>query len=320
AIEAGEPLGEDAELNGEELDDDELALRLEALQANIPTIIAENTALLEGTEETEGLLAQREAQLAEIETAILRGYLPRLDEVRAEAQEAGNPIILTNYLTASSNRLSQIAFGGALDGYITTTLIHGRPGSGDVWNGNIMVSWSQRAGGALRDDQIADLVAFILNWDKGSDWVAGDFNAVAQYAILHSAYDPNAGSGVETAGTNVDDILAAFPNGDPTRGEGLYNGTEPTETGVVVGCSGCHLGGTVGPDTVGTWTRVQNERLALADYADYTAEQYLIEAIVLPESYIAPGYAGGVMNGNYGEQLTVQDLADIVAYLATQNQ
>ncbi|MGB7338658.1 MAG: c-type cytochrome [Phototrophicaceae bacterium] len=315
AIEAGEPIGEDAD---PELDDDQLAARLVALQDNIPTRLAAIDAALEGEE---GLYAQRDALLADLDSSILRGYFPRLEEVRVQAEEANNPLLLTTYIATDSNRLSQIEFGGALDGYITTTLIHGRPGSGDVWNGNIMVSWSQRAGGPLRDDQIGDIVAYILNWDKGDNWTADDFAAVNQYAILHQAYDPNGGGdSVDTVGVDVEAITASLPVGDATHGEELYNGSAPLEIGVVAGCSGCHLGGAVGPATMGTWTRVQSQRLTLPEFADYTAEQYLVEAIVAPNDYVAPGYASGVMNANYGEQLTAQDLADIIAYLATQTQ
>ena len=313
AIEAGEPIGDDT---NPALDDDELETRLEALQTNIPTQLIVIDEALNGED---GLLAQREALITDLDSAILSGYFPLLEEVRADAESSGYPLLLTQYLATDSDRLAQIEFGGTLDGYITTTLIHGRPGSGDVWNGNIMVSWSQRAGGSLRDDQIGDLVAYILNWDRGSNWTIDDFNAVAQYAIIHDAYDPNSGSGTEVAGTNAEDILANLPAGDATNGEALYTGSIAIETGGVVGCAGCHTGGAVGPDTVGTWTRAQS-RVTEAEFEGYTPEQYLIESIVQPNAYIAAGYSSGVMNANYGEQLTVQEIADIIAYLETQNQ
>lgn len=316
AIEAGEPMGDDT---NPELTSSELEARLQVLQTNIPTRLVEIEEALNGED---GLLAQRDALLADLESAILRGYLPRLDEVRAIADENDYPILLTEYLATDASRLAQIEFGGALEGYITTTLIHGRPGSGDVWNGNIMVAWSQRAGGPLRDDQIGDIVAYITNWDQGDNWTIDDFNAVSQYAILHAPYtgESEDGDGTETVGTNVDDILANLPEGDATRGEALYNGQEALEVGVPAGCAGCHLNGAVGPDTVGTWTRVQNQRLTLPEFEGYTGEQYLIEAIVQPNAHIVAGYSSGLMNANYGEQLTHQDLADIIAYIQTQNQ
>lgn len=318
AIEAGEPIGDDT---NPELDDEELATRLEALQTNIPTRIIEIDEALNGED---GLLAQRTTMLTEdLSGAILRGYLPRLEELTLLAEAEDFPLHLTNYLTTDANRLSQIEFGGGIEGYITTTLIHGRPGSGDVWNGSVMSSWSQVGGGPLRDDQISDIVAYITNWNKGDNWTIDDFNAVNQYAILHDAYagvveiDPNASPAV---GTNVDEILANIPVGDPARGEALYDNQESLELGGLAGCSTCHLAGVIGPDTVGTWTRVQNQRLTESEFADYTGVQYLIESIVRPDDYIVPGYTSSVMTPNYGSQLTAQDLADIIAYLETQNQ
>lgn len=315
AIEAGEPIGDDT---NPELDDEELETRLVALQTNIPTRIIEIDEALNGED---GLLAQRASIIEEdLSSAIVSGYFPQLAEFTTLAEESEYPLFLTQYLATNASRLSQIEFGGTLDGYITTTLIHGRPGSGDVWNGNIMVSWSQRAGGSLRDDQIGDIVSYILNWNKGDNWTIDDFNAVAQYAIIHDAYNPNSGVDIETVGTNVDDILANLPEGDATNGEALYTGNVGLEIGGVVGCSGCHTGGIVGPDTIGTWTRAETQRITQSDFEGYTPEQYLIESIVQPEAYIVPGFAGGQMNNNYGELLTHQELADIIAYLETQNQ
>ncbi|MEL6310551.1 MAG: cytochrome c, partial [Chloroflexota bacterium] len=309
AIENGAPLQEDM---APELDEDELDARLTALQSNIPTRLAEIDILLngDGTEENPGLLAEREAQLAELETALGLGYLPQLQENIDLAEENDFGLFITNYIGLSSNRLAQIEYGGSLASYVDTTLVHGRPGSGTVWNGNVMVAWSQRAGGPLRDDQIGDLVAFILNWDKGDDWTVDDFNAVGQYAIVHSAYDPDGGSGEDGVGVNVANIIAELPEGDATNGETLYNGS--------LGCVGCHVGGAVGPDVMGTWTRTLNDRLE--DLEDYTGVQYLVESIVAPNAYIVDGYASGVMNNNYGDILTAQELADIVAYLQTQDQ
>ncbi len=314
AIEAGEPMGDDA---NPELTDSELETRLAALQSNIPL---RRVAIDEALNGEEGLLAQRDALLADLDGAILSGYFPRLEEVTTDATENNYPLMLTQYLASDASRLAQIEFGGTVDSYITTTLIHGRPGSGDVWNGNIMVSWSQRGGGSLRDDQIGDIVAYITNWDRGDNWTIDDFNAVNQYAIIHAPYTGIIGDPIPTVGPNVEEILANLPEGDATHGEALYNGQEALEIGVPAGCSGCHANGAVGPDTVGTWTRVQNQRLTLPEFADYTGEQYLIESIVQPNAYIVPGYSSGVMNANYGDQLTAQDLADIIAYLETQNQ
>lgn len=315
AIEAEAPIGDDV---NPDLSSSELESRLLALQGNIPTRLAGIDAGLNGDD---GLLAQREAMIEELSGPILRGYWPRLDVVREEAivaEEGGYTLWLTDYLIADANRLTQISFGGSLDSYITTTLIHGRPGSNSVWP-DPMVSWSQRGGGPLRDDQIGDLLAYINNWNKGDAWTSDDLLTVAQFGIIHSAYTgPPIIGGEPPVGPSPD--ASALPAGDATRGELLYAGGEATGRDVVLGCSGCHLNGAVGPDIAGTWTRVETQRLAEEQLADSTGEQYLADSIVAPNAYVVAGYSAGLMSQTFGDDLTAQDLADLIAYLMTQDQ
>lgn len=270
------------------------------------------------------LLQEREALLAELEPAILLGYYPQLEQARAQAEEEGNPLILTNYLAEDASRLAQVAWGGDLRSYMVTTLVHGRPGSADVWgNGDpnaAMVAWGQTAGGPLRDDQIDDIVNYMLNWDRGDNWTAGDFNRVNQYALLHGNAALIGEPATPTLGTDVEAAVASVTalTGDAANGEALYNGAMPPASGAVLGCTGCHAGGAQAPATVGSWSRAQNERLTLPEFADYTVEQYLIESILRPNDYIVAPYASGVMPAGYGNQLDAQNMADILAYLETQ--
>jgi hypothetical protein len=46
--------------------------------------------------------------------------------------------------------------------------------------------------------------------------------------------------------------------------------------------------------------------------------QYLVESIVQPGHYIAPGY-DNVMPNNFGDRLTLQDLADLLIFLESQD-
>lgn len=262
-------------------------------------------------EKLQQLRDERAAMLENYQTAIDNGYLPGVFDVPMEQ--------MTSYLNTETNRLSQVGYSGSLESYIITTLIHGRPSSAQVWpgSGGGMVAWSQRAGGPLRDDQIEDLANYILNWNKGDNWTVEDFSAVVQYGKVHGDA-ALAGPPVETVGTNVEMIVAnlASVSGDPVRGEALYSGGERTQASARLGCASCHVGGAQAPATEGTWERVQNERLPALP--GYTAEQYLVESIVAPGNYVVEGYNAGVMPGNYGSQLTLQDLADIIAYLQTQ--
>lgn len=266
--------------------------------------------------ELEPLYEERLNQIVALTPAIDAGYFPGLDTALA----AGGPA-LTAYLSEDYNRLVQIGWGSDLRNYLTTTLIHGRPGSIAVWGSqNQMVAWAQQGGGGLRADQIDDLVNYILNWDKGNNWDVADLYAVNQFAkIPISSEFAQQGPAIETVGTDVDAILMTIADegivGDPVRGETLYTGGARTEANVRLACSSCHLGGVQGPATDVTWETAMNVRINQPELAGYTVEQYLIESIVAPNSYIVAPYASGVMPANYGEQLSHQDIADILAYV-----
>lgn len=260
--------------------------------------------------EIETASVDRDAVVAQLGNAIARGLYPRL----SPDNNPPDPADLTTYLVANGTRLNQVGWTGSLDDYIVTTLIHGRPGSGNVWpNSEGMAAWSQLAGGPLRQDQIEDITAYILNWDKGDNWSIADYFAVQQFGKPLADGSLPSGPVVPKAGDNVEEIFATFESesivGDVASGERIYNG--------VLGCSGCHAGGAAAPETAGTWTRVLNERLAEPQFAGYTGEQYLVESIVRPGDYVVDGYTNA-MPQTFGDQLTHQQLADIVEYLKTQ--
>lgn len=248
--------------------------------------------------------AEIEARLAELDT-----------ERQAIIAQMG-PAIDAGYNPDEPNYLAYMGWEGSLEDYIRTTLIHGRPKSALYWPaGRAMVAWAQTGGGPLRMDEIEDLTAYILNWDQGSNWTIEDLNAVNQYMLV--PVDPaRAGTGeaVEVIGTNDTaealELVSAF-EGDPVVGQELYTG---------YACAGCHNGGVIGPATEGTWTRTIDVRLQQPEFADYTPEAYLIESILMPNAYIAPGYQGGQMPQNFHEQLSAENLADMLAFLRSQDQ
>lgn len=122
-------------------------------------------------------------------------------------------------------------------------------------------------------------------------------------------------------GDDVTAIVAELETvrGDVLHGQELYNGLEPVLDGSLLGCASCHNGQTA-PPVEGTWTRVNDSRLLEPQFADYTVEQYLIESILHPNVYIAPDYIEGLMPTFYSTRLDLQQLADIVAYLMSQDQ
>ena len=261
-------------------------------------------ALLEAEKNAEGTSPERiteiDALLAELETE-----RTALVASMALAVERG-------YDPEQPSRLAQIGWTGTRYAFLYTTLVHGRPTSSSYWP-QPMAAWSQTAGGPLRDDQLQDLVNYIENWDKGANWTIDDLLAVNQFPRV-----PVQGDGTQMAegevpvGTDVAAIVTQLEStsGDPVNGQSLYT---------ALGCAGCHEGGIVAPTTTGTWTRIQEERLTLPEFAGYTAEQYAVESIVDPHKYLVPGF-GPVMPPTFGETLTLQQLADLIGFLQSQDQ
>ena len=290
-----------------------------AYENNIPTGISDRLAQLESEG---GLLAQRDAILGQLSGAIVRGYYPGLEaaqmavparptdpnDIEGQLDWIEGELELTNYIASDSSRLQQIEWAGDLRGYLTTTLIHGRPGSSDVWPGP-MVAWSQDGGGPLRRDQIDNIVNYIMNWDKGDDWALADLATVQQFAKIHGDASLITEDGPDGPGDPPTDEVSALPEGNAENGALVYQ---------TIGCAGCHNGGTVGPNTIGTWARAENERLAEDVFAGWTVEEYIYSSIIQPNGYIVDGYATGLMPANFRDLLTDQDIADVMAYLATQ--
>ncbi len=277
---------------------------------------------------TDARKTEIDARVTEIDTTITGLDAKRTADTKLAVDKGYNPT------DVSYSRLLEVGWSGTLDSFILTTLIHGRPVSSNYWP-QAMPAWSQTAGGPLRQDQLENIVAYIKNWDKGDNWTLDDLYAVNQFPILPEDAGPireqlrqaiaNGGTVPQPVGTDVKAIAAevAKLTGDPAKGEQLYHAAAPaTLTGQNLPCTGCHqqAANGVGPMTNGTYTRVVNERLKEPQFAGYTPEEYLIDSIVNPADYIVPGFQN-VMVPNLGtEVLNAQDLADILAYLKTENQ
>lgn len=158
-------------------------------------------------------------------------------------------------------------------------------------------------GGRLDAQQLADLIEYLSSQDQESDSASNSQNVTNDIATI--------------SGVDYDTLMSSLAavEGDPMRGEDLYNGHQLAEVGVVLGCAACHTNGLIGTPTIGTWTRIIEQRLILPEFTDYSPELYAIESIIEPDSYVVEEYPSGIMTMNYGEQLTLQDLADLIAFL-----
>lgn len=111
------------------------------------------------------------------------------------------------------------------------------------------------------------------------------------------------------------------PAGDPARGEALYKQSTigPTNT---PGCTTCH---SLEPGMVivgPSHATVASRAAEVVQDPNYTGtakipEEYLRESIVAPDAFVEKGFAPGVMYQKYGEDLSEQEITDLVAYLMT---
>jgi len=196
----------------------------------------------------------------------------------------------------NGQRLKEVGFQGTVPDFIRLTISAGRPiPSAGTNYPQRMPTWSQRYGGPLRDDQIDDLVNFIMNWQTSAGGAVANTPAAPTF---------------QPVGTSLDVTL---PAGDPARGETLFNGTASLADGKPAGCAGCHVSGagTIAPDIRGIATRAATRK------EGYSAEKYIHESIVQPDAYVVQGFNAGVMPPDFGQRMSAQNLADIMAYLMT---
>jgi len=196
-------------------------------------------------------------------------------------------------------RLERIGYTGTTEDYIRSTISAGRPVPSEGTSyPQRMPTWSQEFGGPLRPDQIDSLVAFVMNWEE--------------IALARGEPTPSVPEG-EGVGT---DITVSLPEGDADQGKALAEGG--------LGCVGCHILSNTGPawegggglDGVGVRAETRFQQDNYTGAAE-SAQQYLVESIVQPSAFVVDGFDDGLMPQNYGDRLTAQDLADLVAYLET---
>lgn len=107
--------------------------------------------------------------------------------------------------------------------------------------------------------------------------------------------------------------------GDPARGEVLYKQANIGPKNAP-GCITCHSlepeKVIVGPSLAGVAAHA-TETLEDPGYTGQatTVEEYLRESIVNPDAYVGHGFAPGVMYQKFGEDLTEQEIADLVAFM-----
>jgi mono/diheme cytochrome c family protein len=132
------------------------------------------------------------------------------------------PPLYPRLFTEREPQLKAERWGGGIDDFIELTIAGGRPvrsvDFADAGFAETMPTWSQRYGGPTREDQIRDLVAFIMNWREQA----------GQPAPTPAA----------PAGAGNFPPAEPLPAGDPARGQALLNGDQRSGvTGAPLPCS-----------------------------------------------------------------------------------
>ena len=197
----------------------------------------------------------------------------------------------------NGERLAAVGFSGTLEDYLGGVVAAGRPvpSEGAEAYPQRMPTWSEEFGGPMRIDQIENVVGFIQNWEA---------RVVAEIGPPEISEDLMMGV----------DITIELPQGDAERGQALVEG--------ILGCAACHTLTDVGsPWTAQDGLPALAPRAAIrieqADYAGLatTPEEYLIESVVMPNAFIVEGFSQGVMPTDYGERITLQEMADVLDYM-----
>lgn len=225
----------------------------------------------------------QEAQAIEVGAALFENNCSTCHGKNGE----GVPLLCPplNDVNFFKGRLSEVGWSGSLEDYIVATVSSGRMTSTrpQLYQGNgrpAMPAWSERYGGPLREDQIRNIARFILNWEA----------------------------------TATGEVVL-------TQIEGIYDENDPLSRGQKVfaesGCSGCHTieglsTGVVGPNLT------QIGATATTRIDGVAAEDYIRQSILDPNAYVVESFAADLMPKDFGTKLTEEQIADLVAFLASQ--
>jgi mono/diheme cytochrome c family protein len=188
-----------------------------------------------------------------------------------------------------TDRLKEVGWSGSLEDYIVATVSSGRLTSTrpDQYAGGgtpAMPTWSEQFGGPLREDQIRSIATFILNWEP----------TALQQVVLTELPTPTPS--------------VAEQNDPVARGQKVF---------LESGCIGCHTieglsTGTVGPNL----TQIGTEAADMV--SGLSAEEYIRQSILTPNTFIVEGFPESVMPQNFGDSLSQGQLDDLVAFLLAQ--
>jgi mono/diheme cytochrome c family protein len=187
--------------------------------------------------------------------------------------------------------MEQMGWSGSKEGFIYQTIAAGRPPTQ-------MPTWSQTFGGPMEEYQIKQIVAFIMNWSEDPA-LCGEGAVVVELVEWPESWQD-------------------LPEGDADEGSSLY------DSYVCFSCHGDPL--TPGSAAVGPFLG-SIASVAVTRVDGQSAEQYIYESILDPDAYLVEECPSGPCTGppslmtsqNFGSRMSLQEMADLVAYYMTLN-
>ncbi|MEE4135683.1 MAG: cytochrome c [Desulforhopalus sp.] len=183
-------------------------------------------------------------------------------------------------------RLQEVGWQSTLEEYIVSTTTHGRlMGTRPIYAGNglnaVMPPWHRSSGGMLRTDEIADLTAFIVNWEATA---TGKLELAVLALPEQNLQDPR--------------TIA--------RGEQVFGQH----------CARCHQHH---PDTASASVGPNLGNIALAAAGrreGLDALEYIRESILIPAAHRPDGYTAIPEEQECGAVLAESELAAVIAFLS----
>lgn len=201
-----------------------------------------------------------------------------------------------------TQRLEDIGFTGSLRDYVELTVAAGRPSKANSQWGVMMATWGQEYGGPLRADQVANVAAYVLNWEASALEQTAETDPWIPFQDTPSRGSPYEGG----------EAAAAEPSGP----------RPPAELFVSMGCTGCHVldqpqtdtnRGLVGPN-MGNLNENAPQRVA-----GQTAQEYVHNSIVNTNAFVVDGYMPNIMPQNFSERMSEEEINSLVDWLLDPN-
>lgn len=112
-----------------------------------------------------------------------------------------------------------------------------------------------------------------------------------------------------------DQITAGLPD-DLAQTLAAADASQGPTLAATKGCIGCHAVDPAVQMTGPTWYNVGDH--AITRVPTESPAEYIHQSIINPNGFVVPNFPASIMPQNYGEQLSTQELADLIAYLLAQ--